>query len=74
MESVANVFEGFRLLVGTVGFLGKVIDHALSVAFLLLLPEPPGGDTAYDGVQVVALGLWVVLQQAAAFQITDGFL
>ena len=52
----------------------KVIDHALSVAFLILLPEAARCDTAYDGVQVVAFGLWVILQQAAAFQIADGFL
>jgi len=49
-----------------------MIHHALAVAVSLFRSQSPGGDPADNGVEVVAFGLMIVLQQAPALQITDG--
>ena len=60
MKAVADVFEGLRLVVGTVTLRREVFHHALAVGVLFLRSEPPGGDAADDGVQVIPPGLMIV--------------
>ena len=72
METIADVIESLRLVVGTVSLRREMIHHALAVGVPFVGPEPPGSDAADDGVQVIPPGLTVVLQQAAALQIADG--
>lgn len=74
MEPCAKVLERLRLLVGIMGLLREMIDHPLPVALRFVASEPSGGDATYDGVEVVAPRLRVVLEQAAVFEVGDGSL
>ena len=61
VETVAEVFERFYLVVRAVRLPGEVVHYTLTIEFFFFLLEPSCCDTADHRMEVVALGLGVVL-------------
>ena len=72
MQTVPYVVERLGLFVGVNGLAGEVINDLLPEAVAVFGGQAASRVAADDRMEIVAIGGPVVLQQAAALQVTDG--
>src|SRR6185503_17940247 len=73
IQAIANVVNRRGIVVRIVGLSLEIIGDTVTVVFLFLRPQTSSCHSANDRVKVIPFRPAIVFQEAAAFEVADGF-